>query len=96
MRSWGISLGRRWLAWIFAVLGLDLTEKKTILRDMAGIGAPPSPFARASARFLLARSLGLVFAEHPAVFLAFPLSVLVIVASGVAHWARFLVDLLLN
>lgn len=90
MRGWGIRLGRRWLAWVFAVLGVTLAEKRAILGEMKGV---PPPLTRASARFLLARSLGLVFAEHPAVFLVFPLAVVVIVANGVAHWAKALVAL---
>lgn len=88
MRGPGIRLARKWLAWVFTFLDLNLTEKKTILRDAAGIEAPPP--ARESAKYLLARSLALVLAEHPGIFIAFPLAVLVIAVSGAIRWAKVL------
>lgn len=86
MRGPGIRLARKWLACVFDFLGLSMTEKKSILRDAAGIEAPPP--AKAGGKYLLARSLAIVLAEHPAIFLAFPLAVLVIAASGLSYWVK--------
>jgi hypothetical protein len=86
MRGLGLRLGRKWLAWAFDFLVLSMTEKKAILRDAAGFESPLPP--RAGAKYLLARSLALVLAEHPAIFLAFPLAVLVIAASGLSYWIK--------
>lgn len=86
MRGMGLRLGRKWLAWVFDFLGLSMTVKKSILRDAAGLESPTP--AGAGAKYLLARSLALVLAEHPAIFLAFPLAVLVIAASGLSYWAK--------
>lgn len=88
MRGPGIRLARKWLAWVFTLLGLKLAEKKAILRDAAGIEVQPP--ARESAKYLLARSLALVLAEHPGIFLAFPLAVLVIAVSGAIRWTKVL------
>lgn len=86
MRGPGIRLARKWLAWVFDFLGLSMTEKKSILRDAAGMESLPP--ARVGGKYLLARSLALVLAEHPAIFLAFPLAVLVIAASGLSYWVK--------
>lgn len=86
MRGPGIRLARKWLAWVFDFLGLSMTEKKNILRDAAGLESLPPP--RVGAKYLLARSLALVLAQHPAIFLAFPLAVLVIAASGLSYWLK--------
>lgn len=77
---------RFFLAWIFVVTRLSFAEKKAALREIAGLASVP--VSRERFRFMIARGFALALAERPAVFIAFPFAFVVIVAAGLAHWAR--------